>query len=373
MTGNNTVQEKDNQREVALEQVKDKLLDLGKKQGTLNYEEVAGWLSGFELESDQIDEWYAYLDNQGIEVVVDVEEDPESQQIAKEVEHDAADLSNLTGMETNDTVRMYLKEIGRTDLLSADEEVHLARRIEEGDRVAKERLTEANLRLVVSLAKHYTGRGLQFLDLIQEGNTGLMKAVEKYDYRKGFKFSTYATWWIRQSITRAIADQSKTIRKPVHMVETINKLTRVQRELVLKLGHEPTPEEIAKEMDLPLEKVYHVLRLTQDTVSLEKPIGEEEGSYLGDFIEDQETPSPSDQATYASLKEQLEAILDTLTDREENVLRLRFGLDDDHSRTLEEVGRVFDITRERIRQIESKALRKLRHPSRSKWLKDFLD
>jgi RNA polymerase sigma factor, sigma-70 family len=283
------------------------------------------------------------------------------------------DLSAPTGVKINDPVRMYLKEIGRVQLLTAAEEVELALKIEEGDQEAKQRLAEANLRLVVSIAKRYVGRGMQFLDLIQEGNMGLMKAVEKFDYRKGFKFSTYATWWIRQAITRAIADQARTIRIPVHMVETINKLIRIQRQLLQDLGREPTPEEIGAEMDLPTEKVREILKIAQEPVSLETPIGEEDDSHLGDFIEDQEATSPAEHAAYELLKEQLEDVLDTLTDREENVLRLRFGLDDGRTRTLEEVGKVFGVTRERIRQIEAKALRKLRHPSRSKQLKDFLE
>lgn len=373
MTGNKAIQVKDDQRDRTFEQAKDKLLDMGKKRGTLAYEEIAEQLSDFELEPDQVDEFYQDMEEQGIEVVGNSGENPKTQPTATEEESDLNDLSVPYGMETNDPVRMYLKEIGKADLLSADEEIDLARRIEAGDEAAKRRLIEANLRLVVSIAKRYMGRGLQFLDLIQEGNMGLMKASEKYDYRKGFKFSTYATWWIRQSITRAIADKSKTIRKPVHMVETINKLVRVQRQLLGDLGREPTPEEIGKEMRLPLNKVHDILKIAQDTVSLETPVGEEDGSYLGDFIEDQDSASPSEQASYEFLKEQLRDTLDTLTDREENILRLRFGLDDDHTRTLEEIGNVFDITRERIRQIESKALRKLRHPSRSKWLKNYLE
>ena len=296
-----------------------------------------------------------------------------NQKHAEEEEVDDRDLSAPTGVKINDPVRMYLKEIGRVPLLTADEEVSLALKIEQGDQEAKQRLAEANLRLVVSIAKRYVGRGMQFLDLIQEGNMGLMKAVEKFDYRKGFKFSTYATWWIRQAITRAIADQARTIRIPVHMVETINKLIRIQRQLLQELGKEPTPEQIAEKMEMPTEKVREILKIAQEPVSLETPIGEEDDSHLGDFIEDQEATSPAEHAAYELLKEQLEDVLDTLTDREENVLRLRFGIDDGRTRTLEEVGKVFGVTRERIRQIEAKALRKLRHPSRSKQLKDFLE
>jgi RNA polymerase primary sigma factor len=361
--------------ELTMEQVKEQLTEVGKKTGVLAYDDIAERLSNFELDSDQMDEFYEFLGDQGVELVGDNDEaDPNVQELAKgEEEFDLNDLSVPPGVKINDPVRMYLKEIGRVDLLSAQEEISLAKRIEEGDEEAKRRLAEANLRLVVSIAKRYVGRGMLFLDLIQEGNMGLIKAVEKFDYRKGYKFSTYATWWIRQAITRAIADQARTIRIPVHMVETINKLIRVQRQLLQDLGREPTPEEIAEDMDLTPDKVREILKIAQEPVSLETPIGEEDDSHLGDFIEDQDATSPSEHAAYELLKEQLEDVLDTLTDREENVLRLRFGLDDGRTRTLEEVGKVFGVTRERIRQIEAKALRKLRHPSRSKRLKDFLE
>lgn len=362
--------------ELTLEQIKDQLTETGKKIGVLNYDDIAEKLAQFELDSHQMDEFYEFLGDQGVELVGDSDdEDPSLPDLSKEDEEefDLNDLSVPPGVKINDPVRMYLKEIGRVDLLSAEEEINLATRIEEGDEEAKRRLAEANLRLVVSIAKRYVGRGMLFLDLIQEGNMGLIKAVEKFDYRKGFKFSTYATWWIRQAITRAIADQARTIRIPVHMVETINKLIRVQRQLLQDLGREPTPEEIAEDMDLTPDKVREILKIAQEPVSLETPIGEEDDSHLGDFIEDQDATSPSEHAAYELLKEQLEDVLDTLTDREENVLRLRFGLDDGRTRTLEEVGKVFGVTRERIRQIEAKALRKLRHPSRSKRLKDFLE
>ncbi|MCQ2008431.1 MAG: RNA polymerase sigma factor RpoD [Sporolactobacillus sp.] len=359
-------------QELTVDQEKEQLLELGKKRGSLTYQEITTRLAPFDQEPEQMDEFYEALADQGIDVS-DESEGPASGEKHKEEEFDLNDLSVPPGVKINDPVRMYLKEIGRVDLLSADEEITLAKRINDGDESAKRRLAEANLRLVVSIAKRYVGRGMLFLDLIQEGNMGLMKAVEKFDYTKGFKFSTYATWWIRQAITRAIADQARTIRIPVHMVETINKLIRVQRQQLQDLGREPTPEEIGKEMELSPDKVREILKIAQEPVSLETPIGEEDDSHLGDFIEDQDAKAPSDAAAYELLKEQLEDVLDTLTDREENVLRLRFGLDDGRTRTLEEVGKVFGVTRERIRQIEAKALRKLRHPSRSKQLKDFLD
>ena len=331
-------------------------------------------ITKFKLTDEDVDDLIQRIEDAGISVV-DENGDPsekalKAQEISKE---ELDDTKAPAGVKINDPVRMYLKEIGRVSLLTADQEVELALRIEKGDPRARQELAEANLRLVVSIAKRYVVRGMQFFDLIQEGNMGLMKAVEKFDYQKGFKFSTYATWWIRQAITRAIADQARTIRIPVHMVETINKLIRIQRQLLQDLGREPMPEEIGAEMDMPSDKVREILKIAQEPVSLETPIGEEDDSHLGDFIEDQEATSPADHAAYELLKEQLEGVLDTLTDREENVLRLRFGLDDGRTRTLEEVGKVFGVTRERIRQIEAKALRKLRHPSRSKQLKDFLD
>lgn len=362
------------ENEVTLDQAKEQLVEVGKKRGHLTYEEIADKLSSYELDSHQLDDFYEFLGDQGVDLLGDHEESDTKVNLKdSDEEFDLNDLSVPPGVKINDPVRMYLKEIGRVDLLSAEEEIELAERIERDDEEAKRRLAEANLRLVVSIAKRYVGRGMLFLDLIQEGNMGLIKAVEKFDYRKGFKFSTYATWWIRQAITRAIADQARTIRIPVHMVETINKLIRVQRQLLQDLGREPTPEEIGEDMDLSPEKVREILKIAQEPVSLETPIGEEDDSHLGDFIEDQEATSPSEHAAYELLKEQLEDVLDTLTDREENVLRLRFGLDDGRTRTLEEVGKVFGVTRERIRQIEAKALRKLRHPSRSKRLKDFLE
>lgn len=349
------------------------LIEKGKKRGSLTYQEIMDTLQSVELTPEQIDDIYDQLHQMGIEVV------PETAELeALERENGAPaeediDLSIPEGVGIDDPVRMYLKEIGRIPLLTPEEEIELAKRMEQGDEEAKRRLIEANLRLVVSIAKRYVGRGMLFLDLIQEGNLGLIKAVEKFDYRKGYKFSTYATWWIRQAITRAIADQARTIRIPVHMVETINKLIRVSRNLLQELGREPTPEEIAKEMDIPVERVREIMKIAQEPVSLETPIGEEEDSHLGDFIEDEDALAPADAASYMLLREQLEEVLESLTPRERKVLRLRFGLDDGRSRTLEEVGQEFGVTRERIRQIEAKALRKLRHPSRSKKLKDYLE
>ncbi|MCX8130218.1 MAG: RNA polymerase sigma factor RpoD [Clostridia bacterium] len=345
------------------------LVEKGKSKGMLTYKEIMDAFEDIELEPDQIEKIYETVENMGIDVVGDIEAEMEDIQLTEE------DL-NITipeGISIDDPVRMYLKEIGKVPLLSADEEIDLAQRMEKGDAEAKRRLAEANLRLVVSIAKRYVGRGMLFLDLIQEGNLGLIKAVEKFDYRKGYKFSTYATWWIRQAITRAIADQARTIRIPVHMVETINKLIRVSRQLLQELGREPQPEEIAKEMNMSVDRVREIMKISQEPVSLETPIGEEEDSHLGDFIPDDDAPAPAEAAAFTLLKEQLIDVLDTLTAREEKVLRLRFGLDDGRARTLEEVGKEFNVTRERIRQIEAKALRKLRHPSRSKKLKDYLD
>lgn len=355
-----------------------KLIRKYKKAKSIQYDELSDQIaSPFQLNADGIDNLMQNIEDAGISVVDENgDPDPRALKATEKLSQKAMkdrDTSAPTGVKINDPVRMYLKEIGRVNLLTADQEVELALRIEKGDERAKQELAEANLRLVVSIAKRYVGRGMQFLDLIQEGNMGLMKAVEKFDYRKGFKFSTYATWWIRQAITRAIADQARTIRIPVHMVETINKLIRIQRQLLQDLGREPLPEEIGAEMDMPTKKVRDILKIAQEPVSLETPIGEEDDSHLGDFIEDHDATSPADHAAYEMMKKQLENVLDTLTDREENVLRLRFGLDDGRTRTLEEVGKVFGVTRERIRQIEAKALRKLRHPSRSKQLKDFLE
>lgn len=345
------------------------LVEKGKSKGMLTYKEIMDAFEEIELEPDQIEKVYETVENMGIDVVGDIESELEDIQLTEE----DLELTIPEGISIDDPVRMYLKEIGKVPLLSADEEIDLAKRMEKGDNEAKRRLAEANLRLVVSIAKRYVGRGMLFLDLIQEGNLGLIKAVEKFDFRKGFKFSTYATWWIRQAITRAIADQARTIRIPVHMVETINKLIRVSRQLLQELGREPQPEEIAKEMNMSVEKVREIMKISQEPVSLETPIGEEEDSHLGDFIPDDDAPAPAEAAAFTLLKEQLIDVLDTLTAREEKVLRLRFGLDDGRARTLEEVGKEFNVTRERIRQIEAKALRKLRHPSRSKKLKDYLD
>lgn len=366
--------------ELTIKEVKERLMEAGKKTGEITLDEVTEKLSPYEIEPEQFEEFLDLLEAQGIDMDRKSEEEKDEEaekttpkEEAEDPKHDLNDLSVPPGVKINDPVRMYLKEIGRVELLTGKEEVALAKRIIDGDESASKELAEANLRLVVSIAKRYVGRGMLFLDLIQEGNMGLIKAVEKFDHTKGFKFSTYATWWIRQAITRAIADQARTIRIPVHMVETINKLIRVQRQLLQDLGREPSPEEIGEEMELTADRVREILKISQEPVSLETPIGEEDDSHLGDFIEDSEAQSPSDHAAYELLKEQLEDVLDTLTDREENVLRLRFGLDDGRTRTLEEVGRVFGVTRERIRQIEAKALRKLRHPSRSKRLKDFLE
>ena len=347
------------------------LIEAGKSKGVLTYKEIVELLGDIELDSEQFDRILDTLSGLNIEVI---KEDaiPEAELNAEPVEEEI-DISVPEGISIDDPVRMYLKEIGKVPLLTADEEIELAQRMEQGDEEAKKRLCEANLRLVVSIAKRYVGRGMLFLDLIQEGNLGLIKAVEKFDYTKGFKFSTYATWWIRQAITRAIADQARTIRIPVHMVETINKVIRVSRQLLQELGHDPSPEEIAAVMNMPVEKVRDILKIAQEPVSLETPIGEEEDSHLGDFIPDEDASEPSEAASFSLLKEQLMEVLDTLTPREKKVLELRFGIVDGRTRTLEEVGKEFNVTRERIRQIEAKALRKLRHPSRSKKLRDFLN
>ena len=355
-----------------------------KKKNVLEYQEISDYFKDQPLDAEQMDKIFDFLEASGVDVLritensaddlmLDDDMDIDGLDDEEEVELDKIDLSVPEGVSIEDPVRMYLKEIGKVPLLSAEEEIELAKKMEQGDENAKKRLAEANLRLVVSIAKRYVGRGMLFLDLIQEGNLGLIKAVEKFDYRKGYKFSTYATWWIRQAITRAIADQARTIRIPVHMVETINKLIRVSRQLLQELGREPTPEEIAEEMDMPVDRVREILKISQEPVSLETPIGEEEDSHLGDFIQDDNVPVPADAAAFTLLKEQLVEVLGTLTEREQKVLRLRFGLDDGRARTLEEVGKEFNVTRERIRQIEAKALRKLRHPSRSRKLKDYLD
>lgn len=362
---------KDNQKNEANNKrmsIVKQLIEKGKKNGVLTYKEIMDSLENVELSPEQIEKVYEILESMGIEVIDDMEDFNPEQLLEEDL-----DLTLPEGISIDDPVRMYLKEIGKVPLLSAEEEIELAKRIEQGDQEAKKKLAEANLRLVVSIAKRYVGRGMLFLDLIQEGNLGLLKAVEKFDYRKGYKFSTYATWWIRQAITRAIADQARTIRIPVHMVETINKLIRVERQLLQELGRAPSPEEVAKELNMEVDKVREIMKIAQEPVSLETPIGEEEDSHLGDFIPDEDAPAPAEAAAYTMLREQLMDVLDTLTPREEKVLRLRFGLDDGRARTLEEVGKEFKVTRERIRQIEAKALRKLRHPSRSKKLKDYLD
>ena len=359
------------------------LVEKAKRKGTITFQELSDQLGEVDLDKNEMDDLYDMLATNGIEIVSEVE--PDDFEIAEiEQDEDASlnlvhdtdldsDAGLLKGIAVDDPVRMYLKEIGKVPLLSAEEEIELAKSMEQGDESAKQRLCEANLRLVVSIAKRYVGRGMLFLDLIQEGNLGLIKAVDKFDWRKGYKFSTYATWWIRQAITRSIADQARTIRIPVHMVETINKLIRISRQLLQEYGREPLPEEIAQEMDISEEKVREIMKIAQEPVSLETPIGEEEDSHLGDFIPDDDVPAPAEAAAFSMLKEQLVEVLDTLTEREQKVLRLRFGLDDGRARTLEEVGKTFDVTRERIRQIEAKALRKLRHPSRSKKLKDYLE
>ncbi|MDO4268327.1 MAG: RNA polymerase sigma factor RpoD [Eubacteriales bacterium] len=367
--------------EITFEEKLAQLLELARKRkNVLENREVLNFFRGELLDPEKLDRIYDFLDNNNVDVLRPEEEELEPELFAEEdlnvdddIDVESIDLSVPDGVSVEDPVRMYLKEIGKIPLLTTEEEIDLAKRMENGDQEAKKRLAEANLRLVVSIAKRYVGRGMQLLDLIQEGNLGLIKAVEKFDYRKGYKFSTYATWWIRQAITRSIADQARTIRIPVHMVETINRLIRTSRQLVQELGREPTTEEIAARMDLPVERVREIRKISQDPVSLETPIGEEEDSHLGDFIQDDNVMVPADQATFNLLHDQLMEILETLTDREQQVLRLRFGLDDGRPRTLEEVGKVFHVTRERIRQIEAKALRKLRHPSRSRKLKDYLD
>ena len=360
------------------EKIKTLLAMAKKKKNVLEYQEISDHFADLHLEEEQMDEILDALEKSGIDVlrITDDDDIPDEELLLSdedEVDMENLDLSIPDGISIEDPVRMYLKEIGKVPLLSAEEEIELAKRMENGDQEAKKRLAEANLRLVVSIAKRYVGRGMLFLDLIQEGNLGLIKAVEKFDYRKGYKFSTYATWWIRQAITRAIADQARTMRIPVHMVETINKLIRVSRQLLQELGREPTPEEISEEMGMPVDRVREILKISQEPVSLETPIGEEEDSHLGDFIQDDNVPVPAEAASFTLLREQLVEVLGTLTEREQKVLRLRFGLDDGRARTLEEVGKEFNVTRERIRQIEAKALRKLRHPSRSRKLKDYLD
>ena len=365
----------DDAKKAAFQKKLAELLELAKdRKNVLEYQEISDYFKELQLSAEQFEAILDFLEKNNIDVLrLQDNDDDIILEDDDDVEVEKIDLSVPDGISTEDPVRMYLKEIGKVPLLTAEEEIELAKRMELGDQEAKKRLAEANLRLVVSIAKRYVGRGMLFLDLIQEGNLGLIKAVEKFDYRKGYKFSTYATWWIRQAITRAIADQARTIRIPVHMVETINKLIRVSRQLLQELGREPTPEEIAAEMDMPVERVREILKISQEPVSLETPIGEEDDSHLGDFIQDDNVPVPADAATFTLLKEQLEEVLGTLTEREQKVLILRFGLEDGRARTLEEVGKEFNVTRERIRQIEAKALRKLRHPSRSRKLKDYLE
>jgi len=384
---NNMPEQTEKTREQIVQERLNELIEEGKKKGMLSSKELLDVLEELNLEQEQIDRFYDTLENLGVDTIEDdslvtlpVDEDdiaPESEELEEIEEMEKEELVDpealMDSFSIDDPVRMYLKEIGKVNLLTPEEEIELAKRMAEGDEEAKRRMTEANLRLVVSIAKRYVGRGMLFLDLIQEGNLGLIKAVEKFNYIKGYKFSTYATWWIRQAITRAIADQARTIRIPVHMVETINKVIRVSRQLLQELGHDPTPEEIAEEMNMPVEKVRDILKTAQEPVSLETPIGEEEDSHLGDFIPDEDASEPAEAASFTLLKEQLTEVLSTLTPREEKVLRLRFGIEDGRTRTLEEVGKEFNVTRERIRQIEAKALRKLRHPSRSKKLKDFLN
>lgn len=371
------MEEKKKKKKLTRKQVIQSLLEEGKKKGVLDYKQISLKLEALELDSEQIEKMFELLEKHGIEIVGSIDDDDEIDlSNAEDLEisqEELQDLSVPSSVSIDDPVRMYLKEIGKVDLLSSDEEAELAQRMSQGDRAAKKKLAEANLRLVVSIAKRYVGRGMLFLDLIQEGNLGLIKAVDKFDYTKGFKFSTYATWWIRQAITRAIADQARTIRIPVHMVETINKVKKTNSQLLHKNGRDPSAEEIAQELSMPVSKVREILRVAQEPVSLETPIGEEEDSHLGDFIPDDDAPAPADAASILLLKEQLDDVLETLTPREAKVLALRFGLEGGHPHTLEEVGKEFDVTRERIRQIEAKALRKLRHPSRSKKLKDFLD
>ncbi|WP_313345490.1 RNA polymerase sigma factor RpoD [Sedimentibacter sp.] len=374
--------EKDIEMQQKIDSIKNKLIEKGKRNGFITYKEVLRSFEKLDINPEFIDDFYKQAEDNDLEIlgfqddmILEKVDDIDDTEIKDDADFfvSQSDDDILKGVNIDDPVRMYLKEIGKVPLLSANEEIDLAKKMQDGDEEAKKRLAEANLRLVVSIAKRYVGRGMLFLDLIQEGNLGLIKAVEKFDYTKGFKFSTYATWWIRQAITRAIADQARTIRIPVHMVETINKLIRIKRQLLQELGRDATPEEIALEMEMEPDKVREILKIAQEPVSLETPIGEEEDSHLGDFIPDDEVQAPSDVATFTLLKEQLSSVLHTLTDREQKVLRLRFGLDDGRARTLEEVGKEFDVTRERIRQIEAKALRKLRHPSRSKKLKDYLE